>query len=161
MLELPDGRVYTQSGAVLRAIGRKGNLLPADDEGFYRVDKLIEDAEDLRGASYKSFVPWGATQEAADAFVETVLPLHLGNLERQLKQSSGGFFVGDSLSLVDVACYDAVVNFGSNRVPTALEAFPELTAWKGRVEANEGIKAYLASEAYAGLGKFGPETLGK
>ena len=65
--------------------------------------------------------------------------------------------------MADVALYDAVVNFGSNRVPTALDNFPSLKVWKGKVErSNEGrIAKYLASDAYAGLGKFGPSTLGK
>jgi len=161
LLEMSDGKVYTQSSAVLRAIGRMGNLLPKNDDGLYRTDKLIEDSEDLRGESYKAFVTWGATQEKADAFIESVLPLHLGNLERQLKESSGGYFVGDTLTLADVACYDAVVNFGSNRVPTALDAFPDLKGWKLKVESNEGIKKYLVSDSYAGVMKFGPETLGK
>eukprot|EP00579_Thalassiosira_antarctica_P001058 CAMPEP_0201874906 /NCGR_PEP_ID=MMETSP0902-20130614/7024_1 /ASSEMBLY_ACC=CAM_ASM_000551 /TAXON_ID=420261 /ORGANISM="Thalassiosira antarctica, Strain CCMP982" /LENGTH=220 /DNA_ID=CAMNT_0048401851 /DNA_START=52 /DNA_END=714 /DNA_ORIENTATION=+ len=162
MLEMADGKVYTQSQAVLRAIGRMGNLTPKDDDGLYVTDKLIEDAESLRMESYKCFITWGAPQANADAFIETILPLHLGNLERQLKESSGGYFLGDSLTLADVACYDAVVNFGSNRVPLALDAFPELKAWRGRVESgNEGIKKYLASDAYSGLMKFGPDSLGK
>lgn len=162
LLETADGKVYTQSQAVLRAVGRMGNLLPADNDGLYLTDKLIEDAESLRMESYKCFIPWGATQESADAFIATVLPLHFGNLERQLKLLGGGYFIGDSLTLADVACYDAVVNFGSNREPTALDAFPDLKAWKERVESNnEGIKKYLASDAYAGLMNFGPETLGK
>ena len=94
-----DGKVFTQSGAVLRAVGRMGNLLPKDNDGLYTTDKLIEDAEDLRTASYKCFISWGASQESADEFIATVLPLHLGNIERQLKESSGDFFLGDSLSL--------------------------------------------------------------
>ncbi|KAL7529691.1 hypothetical protein ACHAXR_003101 [Thalassiosira sp. AJA248-18] len=159
MLEMPDGKVFTQSQAVLRAIGRMGHLLPKDDDGLYLTDKLLQDADDIRSESYKSLITWGAPQELADAFIETILPLHLGNLERQLKQSKGGFFLGESLTLADVACYDAVVCFGANRVgPTALDAFPELKAWKGRVEANEGIKKYLASEECAGLMSFDPES---
>jgi len=162
LLEMPDGKVYTQSQAVLRAVGRMGNLLPADSDGLYTTDKIIEDAESLRLESYKCFVGWGARQALADAFIDTVLPLHLGNFERQLALSRGGYFVGDSLTLADVACYDAAVNYGCNRVPTALDAFPTLKAWKERVESgNDGIKKYLASEAYNGLMKFGPETLGK
>lgn len=161
LLKTPDGKVYTQSQAILRAVGRMGKLLPGDDDGLYATDKLIEDAEDLRRESYKCFVTWGAPQEAADKFVDKVLPLHLGNLERQLKLSGGGYFLGGELTLADVACYDAVVNFGSSRVPSALDAFPELKAWKGRIEDNEGIKKYLASDAYACLMKFGPETVGK
>ena len=161
LLEMGDGKVYTQSGAVLRAVGRMGNLLPTDDDGLYTTDKLIEDAEDLRKESYKCFISWGASQESADEFIATVLPLHLGNIERQLKESSGEYFIGDSLSLADIAIYDAVVNMGSNRVPTALDSFSTLKEWKAKVESNEGIKKYLASDSYANLMKFGPETLGK
>lgn len=163
MLVMPDGKVFTQSGAVLRAVGRMGNLLPADEDGLYLTDKLIEDAEDLRMESYKCFVTWGAPQEKADAFIDTILPQHLANIDRQLKSNKEGglYFIGDSLTLADVACYDAVVNFGSDRLPGVLDAFPELEAWKGRVESNMGIKKYLASEEYAGLMKFGPESLGK
>ncbi len=161
MLQMEDGKVYTQSQAILRFVGRVGNLMPKEEYDVFMVDKLLEDAEDLRRESYKCFISWGATQEAADAFVESVLPLHFRNLERQLKESKGGYFVGDSLTLADVAVYDAVVNFGSNRSPSSLNNFAELKAWKSRVESNEGISNYLKSEAYAGLMKFGPETLGK
>ena len=155
---MADGTVYTQSQAVLRVVGRMGRLIPSDDHA-YRTDKLLEDAEDLRRASYKCFVTWGASREDAEDFAERVLPLHLGNLERQL--GAAPFFLGEALTLADVACYDAVVNFGANREPAALAAFPALTAWRGRVEATPGIQKYLASDAYAGLGKFGPATLGK
>ena len=161
MLELPDGRVFTQSSAVLRAVARMGGLMPQGDDELYLTDKLIADAEDLRGESYKSFVPWGASLEAADKFIKVVLPLHLGNLERQLKQSKGAFFIGESLTIADIACYDAVVNFGSNRVPGALDEFPVLKDWVARVEQNERIKKYLASDSFAGIGKFGPWTLGR
>ena len=102
MLEMPDGKTLTQSQAILRAIARIGGLLPNDQDGLYLTDKLMEDASDLREASYKCFVSWGAPQEAADAFIDTVLPKQLGNLERQLKQSDGNYFIGDSLTLADV-----------------------------------------------------------
>ncbi|KAL7479097.1 hypothetical protein ACHAW6_004842 [Cyclotella cf. meneghiniana] len=134
--------------------------MPTEEGLLYLTDKLIADAEDLRVESYKSFVAWGASQETADAFIEKVLPLHLGNLERQLKNSSGGYFVGDFLTIADIACYDAIVNFGSSRVPGALDQFPALIAWVAKVESNEGIKQYLASDSFASLMKFGPETLG-
>ena len=167
MLVLADGKVFTQSSAVLRAVGRMGGLMPKTyDELYtlgelYMVDKLIADAEDLRSEAYKSFVPWGATREMADAFINEVLPLHLGNLERQLKNSTGDYFVGNSLTIADISVYDVCTNFGANRVPGALNEFPALKAWVDKVESNEGIKKYLASDSYAGLMKFGPETLGK
>jgi glutathione S-transferase len=161
MLVMADGRVFTQSSAVLRAVARMGKIMPTDEEGLYTTDKLLADAEDLRGESYKAFVPWGATPEMVDAFINKVLPLHLGNLERQLKISTGDYFIGNSLTIADIACYDAVVNFGSNRVPDALDKFATLKAWVDKVESDEGIKKYLASESFAGVWKFGPDTLGK
>lgn len=135
--------------------------MPKDDEALYLMDKLLADAEDVRSESYKCFVPWGASQEVVDAFIHNVLPLHLGNLERQLKISKGDYFVGDSLTIADISCYDAVVNYGSSRVPGVLDGFPVLKAWVEKVEEIEGVKKYLTSESFAGLMKFGPETLGK
>ena len=161
MLQMDDGRVFTQSSAVLRAVARMGGLMPTYEAEAYLADKLIADAEDLRGEGYKSFVAWGATEEAVEAFINKILPLHLGNLERQLKESTGDYFIGDSLTIADIACYDAVTNFGSNRVIGALDDFKTLKAWVEKVESNEGIKKYLASEKFAGLWKFGPDTLGK
>mmetsp|Transcript_5609 Transcript_5609/g.8904 ORF Transcript_5609/g.8904 Transcript_5609/m.8904 type:complete len:163 (-) Transcript_5609:42-530(-) len=162
MLEMPNGKVYTQSLAIFRVIGRMANLIPTDDEGLYLTDKLIADANDVRTASYKCFIWWGATQAACDEYIDTTLPKHLANFERQLKQSTGEYFIRNELTLADVACYDAVMNYGSNRVPGgALGDFPTLKAWVGRVEEYEGIKKYLASEAFEALGKFGPKSLGK
>merc|ERR1712008_285728 len=135
MLEMADGRVFTQSSAVLRAVGRMGGLMPleSDEDGLYKTDKLIADADDLRSLAYASFVTWGAEQKVADAFIETDLPRHLGNLERQL--GDGDFFVGEKLSIVDITVYDAVTSYGSNRVPgDALKEFPMLKAFVGRVE---------------------------
>mmetsp|Transcript_23996 Transcript_23996/g.48561 ORF Transcript_23996/g.48561 Transcript_23996/m.48561 type:complete len:220 (-) Transcript_23996:196-855(-) len=161
MVVMDDGAVYTQSSAALRAVARRGRLMPTNDEELYTVDKLIADADDLRAAAYKTFVVWGAPQEEADKFISTVLPTHLENFERQLKGSSGDYFVGDKLTVADLTVYDAVVNFGANRVPGALDDFKALKAWTERVEHNSVIKVYLASKEYSKLYKFGPETLGK
>lgn len=156
--------VYTQSSAVLRVAARMGNLMPTEDEALYRTDKLIADADDFRSQAYKSFVPWGASKEDATAFIQKTVPLHFGNMERQLKEAGTAFFTGEELGVADIAIYDAVVNFALSRMPEStlegLPTFPVLMAWKGRVEANPGISAYLKSEAYEKIGKFGPSTLG-
>lgn len=161
MLEMEDGKVYTQSSAVLRVIGRMGNLMPSSDEDLYLVDKLIADAEDLRDAAYKSFVNWGASQDDVKKFMEDNFPKHVGNLDRQL--GSKEYFVGDSLSIADIAVYDVIVNFGTNRFSeemTPLESFPKIQEFVKRVESNDGIASYLNSDKYANVYKFGKETLG-
>jgi len=167
-----DGKeqVYTQSHAVLKAVGRRGNLMPAkdDDEGQYMVDKLIADAEDLRSAAYKSFVPWGASEQDAEDYINKIFPLHANNFERQLKlnleqNGTGSYFVGkDTLTIADITVYDVIVNFGTNRFGSrdVLDKFGALKKWIGRIEANERIAIYLASEEYGRIGNFGPSTLG-
>eukprot|EP00586_Coscinodiscus_wailesii_P004898 CAMPEP_0172487352 /NCGR_PEP_ID=MMETSP1066-20121228/16401_1 /TAXON_ID=671091 /ORGANISM="Coscinodiscus wailesii, Strain CCMP2513" /LENGTH=220 /DNA_ID=CAMNT_0013253909 /DNA_START=65 /DNA_END=727 /DNA_ORIENTATION=- len=161
MLQIGD-EYYTQSSAVLRVAARQAGLMPNNDRDLYLVDKLIADADDFRTAAYKTFVTWGATREDADKFVEEVMPLHFGNLERQLKEGGGSFFVGNVLTVADITVYDAVTSFGSGRVPggAALKNFDALREWTKRVEANPGIAKYLAGEQYAKIMKFGPGTLG-
>eukprot|EP00555_Chaetoceros_dichaeta_P012951 CAMPEP_0198264132 /NCGR_PEP_ID=MMETSP1447-20131203/14904_1 /TAXON_ID=420782 /ORGANISM="Chaetoceros dichaeta, Strain CCMP1751" /LENGTH=220 /DNA_ID=CAMNT_0043952983 /DNA_START=26 /DNA_END=688 /DNA_ORIENTATION=- len=162
MVVLADGTVFTQSSAVIRAIARRGGLMPSSEDQLYLTDKLLADADSLRDESYKCFVTWGAEQELADNFIAKVLPLHLGNIERQLIEGGKEFFVGDEMSIADLSLYDAVTSFGSGRVPgDALEAFPQLKEFVHRVASNPKIAAYLAGPIYSALLKFGPESLGK
>jgi glutathione S-transferase len=158
MLEMPNGKVYTQSSAILRAVGRmsrggNNNLMPDSDDDLDLMDKLIADAEDLRSCSYKCFVTWGAPKEKFEKFIAEELPLHFGNFERQLIENDGEFFVGkNSLTIADVTIYDAVTSFGTNRAPKdCLEKFPNLAKWIKRVESNPGIASYLAGDKYADL----------
>lgn len=157
MLVMPDGKVYTQSAAVLRVVGRMGNLMPNCEEDLYKTDKLIEDSEDFRKLSYKAFIIWGATKEDYWQFVNEQIPQHFGNLERQLLETTGGedgyFVIKDRLTIADVAIYDAVVNFGYNRAPShCLDKFPHLSKWVKLFETHPKIASYLSSEQYAKVG---------
>lgn len=159
MLEFPDGKVYTQSSAVLRAVARRGGLMPSSDDDLYMVDKLLADAEDLRQEAYKSFPMFGASKESMEKFKADAFPKHASNLERQL--GGNDFFIGSELTVADVAVYDAIVNFGTARMKEdALEKLPALKKWVKRVEENEGIAAYLASDQWKNVEfKFDQSTL--
>lgn len=166
MLRMPDGKVYTQSSAVVKAVGRMGGgLMPAtsttstDDYDLYLVDKLLDDTEDLRSAAYRSFVLFGASPDNVDSFVNEVLPLHLGNFDRML--GDGEYFIGSSLSVADICVYDVLTNYGSDVVPGVLDGFPRLKAFVSRVEGTPKIAAYIASAQYASIDKFSPALLGK
>ena len=154
MLEMPDGKVYTQSFAVMKAIGRFGNLLPSCDDDLYKTDKLMADCEDFRSLSYKSFMIWGAPKEVYEKFIYERMPVHFENFQRQLLQNSNGdggyFVVKDRLTLADVAVYDAIVNYGVNRAPSdCLDKFPQLAQWVKLVETHPRISSYLKSEQFA------------
>lgn len=74
-----------------------------DPDAMYFTDKLIADAEDLRIEAYKCFVGWGATKEDAEHFEKNVVSLHFANMERQLKEEGSKLFLGDTLTVADIA----------------------------------------------------------
>jgi len=163
MLQIGD-KFYCQSSAILRTVGRMGGLIPANEkdlDAMYFTDKLIADAEDFRIEAYKSMVGWGATKEDAEHFEKDVVPLHLANMERQLKEAGSNFFLGDTLTVADITIYDVVVYFARNRMPgDALSEYGALKEFVKRVEANPGIAKYLKSEQFAGLMKPDVASLG-
>jgi len=63
-------KVFCQSSAVLRAIGRMGKLMPTSDDDLYQLDKLVADAEDSRSAAYKALPLFGATKDVQSGFIE-------------------------------------------------------------------------------------------
>ena len=134
---------YIQSGAILRKIARMGNLTlklkdDDDDQAAYLQDTFIADAYNLRMASYKAFLFFGARKESADAFIKEVFRKHVENLERQLVDGGGDYFGGSStLSVTDVAVYDAMVTFGTQLIAGIPDVEnpcgPALKAWIERV----------------------------
>ena len=80
---LTDGEHHwSQSNAVLKVAGRKAGLMPANDEDIFTVEKLLCDAADLQGASFKAVTMFGAPREAQQNFKNVDIPKHVGNIER-------------------------------------------------------------------------------
>lgn len=154
MLEM-DGRVYTQSSAVLRVAGRKGGLMPVDEYQQYQVDNVIAAVEDYRSEGYKVIFPalmGNPDTEANLVFKTETLPRHFGNLERLLGDND--FFVGDAPTIADMTTFDVLNNFGFNIFPSTKESFPKLLAFYDRIAARPNIAAYMASEKYTALMAF-------
>jgi len=170
--DTPNQRVYVQSSAILRKVGRMGDLkmtLQTDEDGeqaAYLTDRAISDADDLRTAGYKSFVTFGASKEAGVKYATQVLPKHIDNLERQFVAAGGDYWGGSStLSVADVTVYEAVAFFGLRLIDGAKgvenPCGPALKAWIERVESNDRIKAYLESDQFKNIPmKFTKEALG-
>merc|ERR1712224_277108 len=96
MLEMPDGKVYTQSSAVLRFVARKGGFYPTDIESQYEVDKLIAAADDFRTISYGIIFK---RNPRTPAQYKALLMLHMGNFERIL--ANNDYFVANTFSVAD------------------------------------------------------------
>merc|ERR1719356_14566 len=130
MLEM-DGKVYTQSSAVLRAASRKGGFVPSD-------------AYEARSASYKAWGVFGASEEDQKNYRVNILPNHLSNFQRQLGENE--FFVGNKLSVADITVYDFCRNYANIQVPGSIEPFDKLNAWFTRMQAYEKIKTHEDSD---------------
>lgn len=155
-------QVYVQSSAILRKAGRMGDLqmtLANDEDGdkaAYFTDRAIADADDLRTISYAGMLMFGASKEKTDNFVKKQLPAAVACLEKQLVAEGGDYFGGSStISLADIAIYDAVVFFGRNLVKGA-EGLEDpcgdaMSAWVKRVESNERVRGYFESDQYKSI----------
>jgi len=175
-------QVYVQSSAILRKAGRMGDLQMTllanndndnnnedEDKAAYFTDRAIADADDLRTSSYGGMLMFGASKEKSDTFVTTKLPAAVACFEKQLVAEGGDFFGGSStISLADIAIYDAVVFFGRNLVVGA-EGVEDpfcggdsaMSAWVKRVESNERVQKYFESDQYKAIAmKFDKSAVG-
>ena len=167
MLKL-DGKCYTQSSVILRYVARRVGLFPSDVEQLYRVENLIEACEDFRIAAYKPIIPTlmggVATDEVKDAYRSTA-PKHLANFERLLLEDNIGthdegearaiFFVGNRLSVADIAVYDVLSTYASRLQPTCLEDYPTLKVFFESMAVRPRIARWQSSERHRALHAFG------
>jgi len=155
MIEMPDGKTYTQSSAVLRFAARKAGLYSQDAEAAYLIDNIIAAVDDFRTEGYKViFLAFtGNPDAAANAnFKDKVLPLHFANFERILKDND--FFVGNAVTVADMTMFDVLNNFSFNLFPSTKANFPKLVAFHQRVAALPKMKAYMDSDGYKALFAF-------
>lgn len=161
-----DGRVYAQSNALLRYVGRLGGLYPDGVEGLH-CDMVLEAWADvdarLAPQHYKCAlprspidgipqVPLSAEQQSQVArhLNDDALPIMLGRIARVLASSPGPWFCGHMLTIADVKSY-VVVNgladgsYASGIHARVLDSCPELRDHAQRVAALPAIQRWLAS----------------
>jgi glutathione S-transferase len=148
MLEM-DGKIYTQSSAIIRHVGR----ITGAYSGCYEEDQLLATVEDLRSANYKAMRVFGATEKAIDEYIEVILPKHLNNFNRLLNQSSAFYLTGSKCSIADLSLYDAL-HVVERQVPGTLDKFPRVKLFFDTVGARPKIKEWVDSEQRKKLWAF-------
>ncbi|CBN74506.1 Glutathione S-transferase [Ectocarpus siliculosus] len=145
-----DGAVIPQTFAILRYVGKMGDLYPTDPIQAAFADSATDAVNDMHGHMRAIFFEKDAdakTQLLKD-LVEKLLPPWLANLEKALKLAGGKYFAGDKLSIGDIAVV-ARLNWLTDgtfdeSVPSAiLEEFPLLSSLVQRVMAEPRIVAYM------------------
>ena len=146
VLELPDGRVLTESNAILFYLAGASDLLPEDP--YLRAEVLQwcffeQYSHEPYIATARFIVKYlgnpperraelGRKRAKGERALQ-VMEGHLGKVQR----SGAEFFVGGSYSIADIAlfAYTHVADEGG----FSLESFPAIRRWIGRVEATDGF----------------------
>ena len=72
-------------------------------------------------------------------------PVYFKYLESLLAKSGTGYFVGNSLTLADIAAFDAITGYLHNFLVFDAEKYPLLEKNRNLVLENENIKKYVDS----------------
>jgi glutathione S-transferase len=139
-LVLDDGRPLGESGAILLHLGEGTRFVPAD--AYERAQMLqwmfFEQADHMQSFAVARFIRRFSGQP--EAFADRLSQLAkagnraLGTMERQLEESA--FFVGDDLSLADIALY--AYTHIADESGLELEPYPAVQRWLAGVASVPG-----------------------
>jgi len=141
-----DGFEIAQSNAILRTIARKHGLYGSNDKEASMIDQINDQQEDTR-LTYLRMI-YQEYDKEKDNYIAHI-PDKLAIFEKILSQNNGGagYFVGAKISFVDYTVFDLLDNFVVLSA-TALDKFPILKAFHGRMAAKEKIAAYRQTDGF-------------
>jgi len=137
-----EGVLLAQTGAIIRYVAKKCELMPNDMLAAAKVDMIYEASEELNAINPIVNVFKAETfAEKKKAYFENIK----GKPERIQKQlGKGPFFMGEKPTFADFAMWHVLDNIRSVE-PTYLDATPELTTFMKAVADLKGVKEYLGS----------------
>jgi len=134
-----DGKVFTQSGAILRYAGKRSGLYPSDAIEALRVDEVMSIADDILASAPQD--PDAAIKKTKrEAWVAEKVPKFLNLLDARLKESGGPYLLGTSLSIADLILFGLVHSVRTGNYDyVATDAFDK---WTHVVATYEAVKAH-------------------
>ena len=114
-----DGTPYAQSMAILRFVGKITGLYPTDPVAALRVDECLDAMIDMRTKFASSYgLPEAERIAARQKLAEDFIKPHLERVNHRIKTTggSGGFAVGDSLTVADLAIASDILGLKSGRI---------------------------------------------
>jgi len=150
---LVNGEAIAQTGAIARFCGKLSGLYPEDNAlDAARVDQLIDAATDItnRVGLTMRIKDSDERLEARRVLARETLPLWLGYLESLLATSDSGFFVGENMTIADLAIWrlSAWLRGGIlDGIPREiLTPFPLLKAHCDRTEDTPRIREWMTEQ---------------
>mmetsp|Transcript_20739 Transcript_20739/g.23096 ORF Transcript_20739/g.23096 Transcript_20739/m.23096 type:complete len:209 (-) Transcript_20739:38-664(-) len=130
-----DGKILTQSNAILRYVGSEYGYYPEDAELRYRADELVDLTDDFKGPVGKNHFGSASPEEKSEEWkglLENHYTKFFTFFEGKLKEnSSQDFIVGDTYTIADfslLAAYGSVINHPLRKEDTfkVLDNYPVL-----------------------------------
>ncbi|XP_045166747.1 probable glutathione S-transferase 7 [Mercenaria mercenaria] len=139
-----DGKKLAQSGAIARYVAREFGLAGKDNWEQGLVDQYMGLVEDMFTELVKGFFEKDEEKkkELQKNMVDVVFPKFLGLFEKALDQNGGKYFVGDALTLADLAVLNGF-DTPLKQVPNLMDSFPKLKAHRERVMAIPKLSEYI------------------
>ncbi|XP_018007492.1 glutathione S-transferase Mu 1-like isoform X2 [Hyalella azteca] len=150
-LEFPNLPYYidgdlkiTESGAILRYLARKNNLVGSTEDERIRLDM----AEGIIGDAMRSIVVLCYNSD-----FETKKVDFIANIDNTLKKlsklvGSNKFILGDKVMVVDFILFETLERYVA-LVPTCLDSYANLQSFHKRIEDIPSIKKYRSSPEFA------------
>ncbi len=147
-----DGKVLTQTNAMLRHFGKRVGLYPEDEMQAFYCDEPMEAVEDMLHRIVGTFGLEGeALKKAREELVAGWLTTFIKGLDELLARG-GEYFADNRLTVADLKVFvqmQSLANGTLDHVPTDIveQIAPALAAHRDRVAADPIVTAYYASRA--------------
>eukprot|EP00743_Colponemidia_sp_Colp-15_P000179 GILK01000206.1.p1 GENE.GILK01000206.1~~GILK01000206.1.p1 ORF type:complete len:223 (-),score=42.06 GILK01000206.1:103-735(-) len=144
------GQVLAQSNTIAKYLAREFNLYPTENLQIAREEMILDGLADANTAFMRSRYEEDSARKQTflDKALNEVVPRILTGLEGLLEANNGGngFFVGDSLTLADLALQVFIYNnfVTENRMDSLQSVAPKLKALYERVVEVPNVKRWLA-----------------
>jgi glutathione S-transferase len=142
-----DGVTLCQSKTIARFLATKFGIAGKTDLEKAQVDMIADCIEDIYAPTIRLFSEKDPAKQAElkDKFQKETLPTSLGLLEKLLKSNKGGdgYFVGDSLTWVDIGFTDFLSWLNALEIVVPLNDNPKLKSLKERVESVPKIAEWI------------------
>lgn len=118
LLEI-DGKMFSQSMAILRYVGKITGLYPEDPIESLRVDEFLDSIIDTRSKISQTYaLPEIERITARQKLTESFIKPHLARIEFRVKNggSTAGFAVGEKLTIADLAIANEIAGLRSGRL---------------------------------------------
>merc|ERR1711963_443362 len=139
-----DGKMFGQSVAIASYLAKQFGLMGDNALDELTVNQVVMLIQDFIEAAVRVFREKDDARKAElqKEFSEVEIPKYLGILGKLLKENGSGYFVGDKLSLADLAVY-AMTSDLEGRTPGCMDGFNDLKAHQEKVLSNDKLKTYI------------------